>query len=168
MQYRKDMISGAAIGTVSAIYLLLTSKISIFTGPGAAPLSARFVPAMWGAVLLILSVMLIVRGLRRRKAALQQAGTAGQDKLSLKNFCLQNQEVILTFAVLTVYIYLLKPVGFLIMSALYIFAEALILSKKGKRHVVTALVLAVVASVLIDFIFVRLLYVMLPKGILGF
>lgn len=168
MQYRKDITSGALIGAVSIIYLLLTCKVNIFTGPGAAPLSARFVPAMWGTILLILSVLLLVRGLRNRKAALQKRGAAEQSRFSLKGFYLQNTEVILTFAVLAAYIYLLKPVGFLIMSALYIFAEALILSKKGKRRVITALVLAVTASVLIDFVFVRLLYVMLPKGILGF
>ena len=168
MQYRKDITSGALIGAVSIIYLLLTCKVSIFTGPGAAPLSARFVPAMWGTILLILSVLLLVRGLRNRKAALQKRGAAEQSRFSLKGFYLQNTEVILTFAVLAAYIYLLKPVGFLIMSALYIFAEALILSKRGKRRVITALVLAVTASVLIDFVFVRLLYVMLPKGILGF
>lgn len=168
MQYRKDIISGAVIGAASIIYLLLTCQINIFTGPGAAPLSARFVPAMWGAILLVLSIMLLVRGLMNRKAAIQKAETAEKGGFSLKGFYLQNTEVILTFVVLAVYIYLLKPVGFLIMSALYIFAEALILSKRGKRHVLTALLLAVAASALIDFVFVRLLYVMLPKGILGF
>ena len=168
MQYRKDIISGAVIGVFSVIYLALISDISIFTGPGAAPLSARFIPAMWGTILLILSLMLLFRGLRNRKAAHRQAESVERGGFALKELWTKNTEVILTFAVLAVYIYLLKPVGFLIMSALYIFAEALILSKKGKRRIVPALVLAVAAAVLIDFVFVRLLYVMLPKGILGF
>lgn len=168
MQYRKDMLSGAVIGIISLGYLLMTTRISIFTGPGAAPLSARFVPAMWGVILLLLSVVLFARGLRARRTAARQEEGDGNRKFSVKGFYHRNTEVILTFAVLAVYIYLLKPVGFLVMSALYIFAEALILSRKGQRHIWRALALGVTASVLIDFVFVRLLYVMLPKGILGF
>lgn len=168
MQYRKDIISGAVIGVFSVVYLLLISDIRIFTGPGAAPLSARFIPAMWGAILFILSLILLFRGLRNRKAARRQAETAARAGFSLRQLWAQNTEVILTFVILAVYIYLLKPVGFLIMSAFYIFAEALVLSKKGKRRAALTLILAITAAVLIDFVFVRLLYVMLPKGILGF
>ena len=77
------------------------------------------------------------------------------------------REVILSFLFLLIYILLLQPVGFIIMSALFIFAEAMVLTPKEKRKPLIAAIVCIVAAVIVDFAFVNLLHVLLPAGILG-
>ena len=166
MNYRKDAITGGILFAVSAAYLALTTEISVFKGLGAPPVSARVVPQLWGGLLMLLSVLLLIRSFREYKAAKAQGKSL--PKLDLVALVKDNSGVVLTFASLFVYIALMQSVGFLIMSAIYIFVQTLILSPKGKVNIVLAIVVAVVAAVVIDFFFASMLHVLLPKGILGF
>jgi putative tricarboxylic transport membrane protein len=75
---------------------------------------------------------------------------------------------VLTFALIGIYSALLPSVGFTIMSALYIFAQILILTPQERRSWLPALAVGFFFAVVIDFIFVKLIGVLLPKGILGF
>jgi len=56
----------------------------------------------------------------------------------------------------------------MLMSAIYLFAQILILSPPGKRNFLVAGIVSVVTSVLLSYIFFVLLHVLLPRGILGF
>lgn len=167
MKFNKDTLPGIVLGVLAIGYLAMTTQIKVFTGPGAAPLSARAIPYMWGFILLMLSVLLILRGMRQGKEK-SAIDSGSQNSFSPKRFYLDNHEVILTFLFLGVYIALLKPIGFLIMSAAYIFAESLVLSKRRNWNLVFSLILGIVVACVIDFVFVRMLGVMLPKGILSF
>ena len=165
MTYRTNIAAGGSLAMFAAAYLYLSTNIKPFQGLGATPLDARFIPRLWGGLLLILSLMLILRGFRGRKAEMGRNVSAA---FSLKTFFADNREVILTFTAIAVYTALLGTVGFLVMSALYVFFQVLILSDPGKRNYKAAAIIAVVSSVAIDFLFVVLLAVLLPKGILGF
>ena len=166
MNYRKNAITGGFLFAVSAGYLALTMEIKPFKGLGAPPIDARFVPQLWGGLLMLLSVLLLIRSFREYKA-FKAAGNS-LPKLDLIALVKDNASVVLTFLSLFVYIALMQPVGFLIMSVLYIFVQTLILSPKGKMNWKIALIVAIVAAVIIDFFFARMLHVLLPKGILGF
>ena len=166
MNYRKNARTGGLLFIASAIYLGLTFEIKIFKGLGAPPLDARFIPRMWGGLLMLLSVLLILRSIREYKACIA-TGTA-LPKSSLVSLVKNNASVILTFLALFVYIALMESVGFLIMSAAYIFVQTLILSPKGKTNWKLSIIIAIVAAVIIDLVFARFLNVLLPKGILGF
>jgi putative tricarboxylic transport membrane protein len=165
MTNRKDFITGIVLAAFSAAYMAASFSISLFKGSGSAPLDARFVPQMWAVCLFILSVALILRGLKSRKTV---NGESAEKAPSLKEFFAKYYEAILTFAALFLYIALMEPIGFLIMSALYVFAQILILSKPGKRNLLIAAITGVVSSVAVNYVFVVLLSVMLPRGILGF
>jgi len=164
----KDSITGIVLAAFSVIYLYLSQGIKVFTGPGRDPLSAKFVPVLFGALLLMCACLLIIRGVRDAKKQSGQERTKGSFARAVRD----NLEVILTFATLAVYLMIMKPVGFLLSSVLFIVAEAIILTppekRKDKKTILLALVIAIVMSVLADYVFADIFHVMLPEGILGF
>ena len=160
------MITGGVIFAFALAYFLLSWQIANFKGLGAPPIDAKFVPRLWGVLLMILSLLVFIRGLREY-LKLKKEGNIQKSSVSVAAKLKDNWEVILTFLCLLIYILLLQPVGFIIMSALFIFAEAMILTPAGKRKPLIAAIIAVVAAVLVDFAFVNLLHVLLPAGILG-
>lgn len=171
MEYRKNIIPGVVLALFSLAYMAFATQIQTFKGSGATPLTARFMPFFWGVCLLILSVMLIVRGLKQKKA-LQAEDKKSKEKFELGKFVQEHFEVIGTFILLFVYIALMKSVGFLLMSILYLFFQVLLLTEKEKRRskktwIITA-VTAIVIPFAIDYVFVVLLNVLLPLGIFGF
>ena len=167
MEYRKNLYPGIILTIISAAYLALSGQIEIFTGSGATPLDARFMPRLWGTVLLILSLILVVRGIKQRKAAVA-SGEIDASKKSLIESIADSREVLLSFVFLAIYVAIMEPIGFLISTAVYLYAEILLLTEKSKRNYIIPLIVAIIFAVGIDFIFVRFLNVLLPAGIFGF
>lgn len=166
-KYKKNLISGGVLFAIGAAYFALTFQISQFKGLGSTPIDARFVPQMWGVMMMVLSAMVFIRGLREY-LSLKKAGKLPQgEKIDVKKWVIDNREVVMTFLSLLIYIALLAPVGFVIMSALFIFAECMILTPKEKRKPIPALILGIVVAVIVDYIFVNMLFVLLPTGIIG-
>lgn len=169
MHYRKDLYPGIVLALISIAYLALTTQIQVFAGHGATPLTNQAMPRFWGVFLLILSVVLIVRGVRTLKK--EKASGVREERAGFVQAVKNNREVILTFVALAIYIAGLQPIGFTVMSALYVFAQNLILthpSKINAKSVIIALVFGIVVAVLVDFLFVQFLHVLLPRGLAGF
>lgn len=160
------MFAGGLLFVFAAAYFILSWQIPNFKGLGAPPIDAKLVPRVWGVLLMVLSLIVFVRGLLEY-LRLKKEGKLVKSGVSVKERIIENREVILTFLCLLIYIWLLQPVGFIIMSALYIFAESMILTPKEKRNPLIAAIVGVVAAVAVDFAFVNLLHVLLPAGILG-
>lgn len=167
MTYRTNIATGSVLSIFSVLYLYFSRTIKPFRGIGATPLDSTFIPRLWGVCLLLLSASLILRGFKEKRAA-DGAGGSAVGSFSPKAFAARNREVLFTFLAIFAYAALLGAVGFTIMSALFIFLEALILTPKEKRNPKAAAAIAVVSAVAIDFLFVRLLSVLLPKGLFGF
>ena len=165
-KYKMNMATGGVLFAFGLGYFILSWQIAAFKGLGAPPIDARFVPRMWGVLLMVLSALVFLRGLREY-LSLKKAGKLDAKGNGLVAWVANNREVVLTFLCLLIYIALLKPVGFIIMSAAYIFAESLVLTPKGRRKPALVLAIAIVAAVIVDYIFVNLLHVLLPSGILG-
>lgn len=166
MSFSRDRVTGIILSAFSLLYLFFSKDIKVFRGSGATPLTSAFIPRFWGTCLLILGLILIFR---RSFSNGGEEKTAGSPLFKrLKVWIADNYEVVLTFALIGVYSALLPSVGFTIMSALYIFAQILILTPQERRNWLPALAVGVFFAVVIDFIFVKLIGVLLPKGILGF
>lgn len=166
MSFSRDRVTGIILSVFSLLYLFFSKDIKVFRGSGATPLTSAFIPRFWGTCLLTLGLILIFRG---------SFSSAGEEKTAgsplfkrLKGWIAGNYEVVLTFALIGVYSALLPSVGFTIMSALYIFAQILILTPQERRNRLPAFAVGIFFAVVIDFIFVKLIGVLLPKGILGF
>ena len=78
-------------------------------------------------------------------------------------------EVIASFIALTIYVALLEPIGFVIMTIIYTFAQILILTPREKwgKNFVPAAIVALIAGILLYYIFKIQLSVLLPSGILS-
>lgn len=167
MEYKKNLFPGIVLTIFSIIYLILTSQIKKFSGLGSDPLGARAIPYLWGISLLILSIILVVRGIKQRNQAMKD-NTYVKTQFNIAAIVKENREIVMTFVSLAIYIALLEPVGFLIMTAVYLFVQTLILTPKEKRNYILTLITSVVIAVALDYIFVCLLNVLLPLGIFGF
>ncbi|MCI8909512.1 MAG: tripartite tricarboxylate transporter TctB family protein [Oscillibacter sp.] len=166
-QYRLDIIPGIVLALFSIGYLAMIPQIQTFDGMGATPLTNHFIPTLWGSVLLLLSLWIVVRGLRKRKKFLEEGGKV--EKTSFRDALMEKREVAASFLSLTIYVALMGVVGFAPMTVLYVFVQILILTprEKWKKNIVPALVTAVITGCVLFYIFRYMLNVLLPIGILS-
>ena len=155
---KNDLFSGIVLGGFAIAYLIGAAMIKIPKMLSASLLNASSVPKLWGVLLLILGIVLIVRGLRVMKA--EKAADAA------KGFWTDNRAVVEMFVVLLVYIALIQPVGFLISTFLFLFAEFNILTYKEDRKLGFSVVFALVCAVGIYAMFKYGFKMPLPQGIL--
>lgn len=167
MSKLKDRSTGIVLFILSVLYLYFSKDIRVFKGSGATPLTSAFMPRFWGTCLLLLSTLLILRSPRKRIQP-DEKGAASAHVLSPTAFFAKHYEVILTFALIGLYIAMLVPLGFILSSIAYIFAQILVLTPSGKRDWKSSLVVGSVAAIATTFMFVRLLGVLLPHGLFGF
>ena len=116
--YKLDIVPGIVIALLSIAYLLIVPSIQVFEGLGSTPLTNRFVPYLWGGVLLVLSVWIIIRGVIKYRRFKAEGGAA--EKTSLKTALWERREVVASFIALAVYVALMGVIGFAIMTILYV------------------------------------------------
>lgn len=167
MDYRKNLYPGIVLTVITSVYLAFSGQIAIFTGSGATPLDARFMPRFWGTCLLILSLILVFRGIKQRKNAVA-SGVDLKSKVTIVQQIIDNREVVLTFVFLGIYVVAMKGIGFLITTIAFLFGEILLLTPKKDRNYILTFIVALVFACAIDLVFVRFLNVLLPAGIYGF
>lgn len=164
--YRLDIIPGLGIALIALIYLLMVPGIQTFTGMGSTPLTNHFVPYLWGGALLVLGLYVAIRGFRKRAAFVKAGGRI--EKFDFKTALNEKAEVIASFVALTVYVALMSAVGFVPMTIVYLFFQILILTPKHewKKAYIPALIIGVICSVVLYYVFRYHLNVLLPQGIL--
>ncbi len=167
MKNRTDFWTGIALAAISVFYWVEAGQIKFFKGFGAMAkgpgITSRTMPEIWAVCLMLLALVLISRGFRGGKA--RESG-GGSPAFSLKAFIIEQREVIATFVALFLYAALMQLCGFIISSAIYIFAQTLILMPKGRRRPVLALCLGVAVSAIAYAAFVHWLGVLLPVGMI--
>ncbi|MDR1625041.1 MAG: tripartite tricarboxylate transporter TctB family protein [Spirochaetia bacterium] len=157
------------------------SKATIFTGIGfllygAAWLYAgltmtvkgkggdfgpAFLPKVIGATIVFLSVVLVYT------AFLNNKRTAATQKTQ-NNGLYDYRSVIFTIVLLVLYMFTMKPIGFIISSTLYLFLQMIIMANKpGKRQIATYAIISLVLPYLVDYLFYSMFALMLPDGLLG-
>ena len=83
-------------------------------------------------------------------------------------YYIQKYITVITLLFITVYISLMKPLGFILSTIIYLFAQILLIAPRDKKKPVFILILSVVVSVALYAIFVKGFSVILPAGILSF
>ena len=169
--YRKgcnDFFSGIVLCVFSAAYFYAATQIKIMKMLSASFLNASSVPKLWGALMFLLGVVLIIRGrlqiLRARKDG--TAPEAVSVNQWMKTFLAENYAVILMLVVLGLYVFLMEPIGFLLSTVLFLWAEFNILSRKTERRIVLTGILAVIFGAAIYLLFRYAFAMPLPQGIL--
>ena len=151
----KDLIAGAVLALCSIGYYIASHSIQSFGS---------------NKDFMVLSVVLMVRSY----AEIRHLKATGEEIFSgrtPKDWLADNYAVIGTFIILFLYAFAMRPVGYLISTFVYLIVQVVLLTQRkkiNKKLILKALILAVVFSVLSDYLFVELLSVPLPAGILGF
>ena len=73
-----------------------------------------------------------------------------------------------TIVLMFLYMLAFEPVGFIVASAVYLFLQMLLLSDKTNRKILLFALVAVILPVAVDALFVFVIKMPLPVGILGF
>lgn len=161
---RSDFITGLTGAIFSGLYLYATANVKIFGGAATAGVNAQTIPKLWGTCLLLLSVILIARSIYK-----YVKGERGKSARELIEVIRERREVAYTFILLILYAVLMKPVGFIISSIVYVYLQIWVLTPitaRNKRMHYIAAGLAVFFSISLYYVFTKYLMVMLPPGIL--
>ena len=136
---------------LAAVYYVMATQIKQYNAGLPGTITSDFIPKVYGIAVMVLSAILIFRGIRDlKKAQVQETGEA-EDR---KRFPI-DPAIVLVFLLLVVYVALLDTVGFTIKE------------KRTPKTCVAVFVVALAFSVAITLIFVKGFSLTLPMGILG-
>lgn len=161
---KSDLITGLIGAAFSAFYLFETTKVKVFGGAATGGVDAQTVPKLWGGCFLILSIVLIIRALLAMRKAKERKGLR-----EIIDGIRNRREVLYTFILLILYAALMKPIGFILTSIVYVFLQIWVLTpleERSRRVLGIAAGLSVFFSVSLYYVFTKYLMVMLPPGIL--
>lgn len=157
----------------SGIFLLIVSVIMFFTAYSFEALTVSlvgpaFMPQIIAIIMAIFSVVITLNGFKKSKAAVKEIDVpvSAEEELIVtekKSY----KPVLISLALMITYVALLPYIGFLIMTSVYIFLQMLILSHVTHRKVWLFLLISIVTSATIYYLFRNVFYVMLPTGIIG-
>ena len=155
----KDKLSGLvflafSIFIYAASYSIRTTK--------ADSLGPQFFPRTVAVIMGILAVIQIFTAFTTK----DKANTESESK----SFAL-NWPLILSIALLVAYCYLLKEVGFIVLTTIYLFCQIYLLFPKGSFANKNLLIISIIASLAVPagiyYLFYYGFQIFLPAGILG-
>lgn len=150
----KDVVIGSVLAVLSGIYLLLSFQIKLTNIDRVV--GSRLFPQICGTIILILSVCLIVGGIRKAK------GTESEKEGEKKNYT----RTILVLGSYAAYIFLMDKIGFTIASIIYLFSQMVVMGKwpVGRKSLVLYGIISVVVSAVIYIMFNKVFMLILPKA----
>jgi len=159
---KKELIIGVAMLGASIAYLVMAYRV-----PGHDGIDAATVPTLLAILLCLLGALqtLSAIGNRARPAAESEADEPEQTSTSV----VEPLTVLKTLGLILIYVVLLGPVGFPIMTALYLYLQFIVLTPVNQkvRHLPYAAI-AVVTSAVIYLLFREAFDLLLPAGLLNF
>lgn len=159
---KKELIIGVAMLGASIAYLVMAYRV-----PGHDGIDAATVPTLLAILLCLLGALqtLSAIGNRARPAAESDADAPEQTSASV----VEPLTVLKTLGLILIYVVLLGPVGFPIMTALYLYLQFIVLTPVNQkvRHLLYAAI-AVVTSAVIYLLFREAFDLLLPAGLLNF
>lgn len=157
----KDVFCGCflillAIGLYAASFGIKSVALNL--------IKADFFPRLDAALLAILGIVLTAAGLKKAR---HFQHTEEKEEPFWKND--GTVSMLETLGLIALYIFALKPVGFMIATFVYLVVQMYVLAPKEKRTRRNAAVfvgVSLITSLAVYFIFTKVFYLMLPAGIL--
>ena len=163
----KNAILGTVVLLFIGFFFIIDSfNITVFKGMGSTAINSATLPRMWAFLLIALCIYVLVRTLVRMHRESKNNNTS--EKGALKSLVKNNFESIFSLVLMALYFGLMKPLGFIPATILYLYGQVMLLQRKEERNFWIPAVLAVVASVLIYYVFRYQLEIVLPQGIMPF
>ncbi|MCR5810339.1 MAG: tripartite tricarboxylate transporter TctB family protein [Lachnospiraceae bacterium] len=121
-----------------------------------------FMPTVVGTLILVLAVILLVQSYRELKK--------NPDKVYEKDES-DYKRVLMSLILALLYVFLLKPVGFIVCTLVYLFGQIMVLApdtRRTKKDMITYLIINVVFTLVVYYLFRMGFKIILPAGILKF
>lgn len=159
----------------SGLFLLIVSGVIFFTAFSFEALTTTrigpaFMPQIIGIIMAVFSIIIVINGFRKSREV--NEGSAAEEEVSVEDELIVTEKrsykpVILTLVLMIVYLALMPYIGFLIMTTVYMFVQMLVLAHITNRRIWLFLIISVITSAAIYYLFRNVFYVMLPTGIIG-
>lgn len=156
---KKDIQSAVVIIIFAVLFYAFSFKIQATTSD---VLGSRFFPQVTSILLVVLSLVLIVRSITVKEELTedQLAKIEKSDRI--------NQPLILTSVLLFAYYFLLRGIGFVITSILYLMGASWVLmpeaDRKNKRMLILAGIVSIVVPIFLNTVFYKVFNIKLPSG----
>lgn len=150
----KDLITGICGLIFSVALYALSVQIGLKEN---TTIGADFLPKIAAVVMLFMFAIVTYRGAVAVKNGVEEAP---------RDYKSNYLGVVIIFAAMIAYAMLLKPVGFIITSMVFLLLAIVLMTKKEELKPVLTIVITVVAVLFIYFVFTKVFGVRLPKGIL--
>lgn len=167
---KKELITGVIMISVSLAYMVMAYQV-----PGHDGVDAGTLPVLLAGFLTLLGVFQLLSALPKKapgaEAPAPAATTADLPETPKDDTppdVIEPKTVLLTLGLILGYMALLGPVGFPIMTVIYLYLQFLVLTpvKQKPRHVVYLLT-AVICSAVIFLLFREAFDLLLPAGLLN-
>lgn len=133
----------------------------------ADPMGPQFFPRVVAFTMAALSVLLFVKSAveLKKENGKTRNSPDGKKKISV------NLPLLLTIGMLIVYPFLVQYIGFVILTAVYLFCQIFLLLPKGsirvKKDLIIVLLVSILFPILVDLLFTKVFLIFLPTGLLG-
>lgn len=160
-----DVYAGGFLLVLSIVMFISTFSIQALTD---SRVGADFMPKIIAVLIAILSIFIIVNGFRRKDEIVRDE----QEVSSLENEVESKNDksyllVIISVALMFIYLFLIPILGFLISTTAFLLIQMLLFSEWKAKNIILYLIISIITSTLIYYLFRNVFYVMLPSGILG-
>lgn len=120
-----------------------------------------FMPMVIGTITFILAAILLFLNVKNFKMNQAELADAKADDCDYKR-------VLSSFVLVLAYVFLLKPVGFIVMTLVYLFLQMLVLApeeERGKKQMIQLAVIDILFTLVVFFLFRYGFKIVLPAGI---
>lgn len=156
-----DIVTGCVFLVLSVFLYITSLRIA---DANVSKLGPDFMPKIVAIGIGILSIIIIVNGIRRYKEMgvdkSEIINNKSKEKINKKN-------VIFTLLLLSTYVLFLDKIGFIIMTILYMLLQLTILSDDKTKHIKKFAAISIITTLTLYSIFVYGFNILIPAGILG-
>lgn len=159
-----DLIVGVFFLVLSVGYYIMATFLP---ASKVSELGPDFIPKIIAMLTLVISIALIFTSYKEMK---KQDTTEGDTSEEGDREEIEYRPVIYTFLLLLLYTQLLRSIGFLITTVVYLFLQFNVLApldQRGRKHQTLYGIISLITTVVVYYLFRNGLQVMLPSGILG-
>lgn len=146
----------------AALGIALIAAARVLPRSQVMEIGPDFMPTVVGVLILALSIILLVQAVRERR---KNPGRAYEKDDS------DYRRVITSLILVLLYVFLLRPVGFIVCTLVYLFCQIYVLapeSSRTRKDVITYLVIDVIFTLIVYYLFRIGFKIILPTGILTF
>lgn len=154
-----DIVVGIFFAVVGAAMIILAKALPKSKVMDIGP---DFMPTVIGTVILVLALALLFLSVKNFKMHVKELEASNYKDTS------DYKRVILSILLVLVYVLTMKPIGFIITTLVYLFLQMYVLApeeNRTKKDVITLLIIDVVFTFIVFFLFRYGFKIVLPAGI---